>query len=86
MRYQLLRAQKLPMGSGAMESAVRRVINLKLKSPGKFWLLVNAEATLHLRSYLKAGHWDHLVSRTLDWAIPWSNHQVPFLPELSNAA
>ena len=86
MRYQLLRAQKLPMGSGAMESAVRRVINLKLKSPGKFWLLVNAEATLHLRSYLKAGHWDHLVSRTLDWAIPWSNHEVPFLPELSNAA
>jgi len=86
MRYQLLRAQKLPMGSGAMESAVRRVINLKLKSPGKFWLLVNAEATLHLRSYLKAGHWDHLVNRTLDWAIPWSNHQVPFLPALSNAA
>lgn len=85
MRYQLLRAQKLPMGSGAMESAVRRVINLKLKSPGKFWLLVNAEATLHLRSYLKAGHWDHLVSRTLDRAIPWSDHQVPFLPELRHA-
>jgi hypothetical protein len=86
MRYQLLRAQKLPMGSGAMESAIRRVINLKLKSPGKFWLLVNAEATLHLRSYLKAGHWDHLVSRTLDWAIPWSHHDVPFIPELRHAA
>jgi len=86
MRYKALRTQKLPMGSGAMESAVRRVINLKLKSPGKFWLLVNAEATLHLRSYLKAGHWVHLVNRTLDWAIPWSNHQVPFLPELSHAA
>jgi hypothetical protein len=82
MRYQLLRAQKLPMGSGAMESAVRRVINLKLKSPGKFWLLVNAEATLHLRSYLKAGHWDHLVNRTLNVAIPWSNREVSFLPEL----
>jgi len=86
MRYQLLRAQKLPMGSGAMESAVRRVINLKLKSPGKFWLRVNAEATLHLRSYLKAGHWDHLVSRTLDWAIPWSSHKIPFIPQLSNVA
>jgi hypothetical protein len=85
MRYQSLREHKLPMGSGAMESAVRRVINLKLKSPGKFWLLVNAEATLHLRSHLKAGHWDHLVDRTLDWAIPWSAHQVPFLPELHHA-
>lgn len=86
MRYQLLRAQKLPMGSGAMESTVRRVINLKLKSPGKFWLLVNAEATLHLRSHLKAGHWDHLANRTLDYAIPWSAHQVPFIPELRHAA
>ncbi len=86
MRYQLLRAQKLPMGSGAMESAVRRIINLKLKSPGKFWLLVNAEATLHLRSYLKAGHWDHLVSRTLDRAIPWSAHEVPFIPALRHVA
>ena len=86
MRYQVLRAHKLPMGSGAMESAVRRVINLKLKSPGKFWLLVNAEATLHLRSYLKAGHWDHLANRTLDWAIPWSAHEVPFIPELRHVA
>lgn len=85
MRYQMLREKKLPLGSGAMESAVRRVINLKLKSPGKFWLLVNAEATLHLRSYLKAGHWDHLANRTLDWAIPWGRHQVPFLPVLSYA-
>ncbi|MFH1185185.1 MAG: hypothetical protein V1755_09125 [Chloroflexota bacterium] len=84
MCYQKLRARKLPMGSGVMESTVRRVINLKLKSPGKFWLLVNAEATLHLRSYLKAGHWDHLVNRT-DSAIPWTVHQVPFLPQLSHA-
>ena len=74
------------MGSGAMESAVRRVINLKLKSPGKFWLLVNAEATLHLRSYLKAGHWDHLVNRTLTAAIPWNEQQVTFIPELYHAA
>jgi hypothetical protein len=86
MQYQELRRRKLPMGSGVVESAVRRVINLKLKSPAKFWLLVNAEATLHLRSHLKAGHWDHLVNRTLDWAIPWSVHQVPFVPELSHVA
>ncbi len=62
------------------------MINLKLKSPAKFWLLVNAEATLHLRSYLKAGHWDHLANRTLDHAIPWTTHEVPFIPELRHAA
>lgn len=86
MQYQELRRLNLPMGSGVVESAIRRVINLKLKSPAKFWLLANAEATLHLRSHLKAGHWDHLANRTFDWAIPWSAHQVPFLPELSHAA
>jgi hypothetical protein len=86
MQYQELRVRKLPMGSAVVESAIRRVINLKLKSPAKFWLLVNAEATLHLRSYLKAGHWDHLANRTLAFAIPWSDHEVPFIPELRHAA
>lgn len=86
MQYQELRARKLPLGSGVVESAIRRVINLKLKSPAKFWLIANAEATLHLRSYLKAGHWDHLATRTLDYAIPWSAKEVPFIPELRRAA
>jgi len=37
MRYVILEAYKLPIGSGQVESAVRRVINLRFKAPGSFW-------------------------------------------------
>ena len=36
MAYATLMAMKLPIGSGAIESAVRRVINLRLKGPISF--------------------------------------------------
>src|SRR5215470_11919557 len=60
MAYATLLAMKLPIGSGAIESAVRRVINLRLKGPGLFWCRASAEAILLLRSYYKAGRWKML--------------------------
>ena len=60
MAYAKLLAMKLPIGSGAIESAVRRVINLRLKGPGLFWCRASAEAILLLRSYYKAGRWKML--------------------------
>jgi hypothetical protein len=36
------------LGSGAIESSIRRVINLRLKGNGIFWLEENAEAILAL--------------------------------------
>jgi len=86
MQYRSFRVRKLPIGSGVVESAIRRVINLRLKSPGKFWLHDNAEAVLHLRSYLKAGHWDQLALRTLRGRIPWNDVTDEFLPDLRRAA
>jgi len=86
MRYPELRRCRLPQGSGIVESAIRRVINLRLKSAGKFWLRDNAEGMLHLRSYLKAGHWDHLTRRTLHVAIPWTDPHDKFVPTLEKAA
>jgi hypothetical protein len=86
MQYRSFRARRLPIGSGCVESAIRRVINLRLKSPGKFWLRDNAEAVLHLRSYLKAGHWDQLAIRTLRGRIPWNNIDNEFLPDMRRAA
>lgn len=79
MQYPVLRAGELPQGSGIVESAIRRVVNLRLKSAGKFWLRENAEGMLHLRSYLKAGRWDQLVRRTLAMAVPWSDRRAPFV-------
>jgi hypothetical protein len=60
MMYAKLRAMKLPIGSGAIESTVRRVINLRLKGPSLFWCRASAEAILLLRSYYKAGRWNML--------------------------
>ena len=60
MAYAKIIAMKLPIGSGAIESAVRRVINLRLKGAGLFWCRASAEAILLLRSYYKAGRWKML--------------------------
>ncbi len=60
MAYAQLMAMKLPMGSGAIESTVRRVVNLRLKGPSIFWCRASAEAILLLRSYYKAGRWKML--------------------------
>jgi hypothetical protein len=45
LSYKEVAALKMPIGSGAMESAVRRVINLRLKSPCIFWKEESAEET-----------------------------------------
>src|SRR5712691_8897719 len=60
MTYAKLMAMKLPIGSGAIESTVRRVINLRLKGSSLFWCRASAEAILLLRSYYKAGRWKML--------------------------
>jgi hypothetical protein len=49
MQYANFRSQGLPTGSGHVESAARRVINLRLKAPGTFWLKGMAECFLFLR-------------------------------------
>jgi len=58
MQYAKFRKEGLPCGSGHVESAVRRVINLRLKAPGTFWTKDMAECFLFLRSQLISGRWD----------------------------
>lgn len=66
MQYNVYREQGWPCGSGAIESAMRRVVNLRLKGPGLFWKEENAERMLHLRSYQKAGRWEEMFLRVLN--------------------
>ena len=54
-----------PVGSGAVESAIRRVVNMRLKGSGSFWLADHADSMLLVRCYLKAGRLDDLI----DWSI-----------------
>lgn len=60
MAYPILKVLKLPLGSGAIESAIRRVVNLRLKGPCIFWHQENAAKMLMLRSFYKAGRWNML--------------------------
>ena len=57
LTYAQVAALKMPIGSGAIESLIRQVVNLRLKGNGKFWLLKNAEAILHARCQWAAGSW-----------------------------
>jgi len=57
MQYQNFKDSNIPCGSGCVESAIRRVINLRLKSPGIFWKKDMAELFLFLRSQLISGRW-----------------------------
>jgi hypothetical protein len=58
MKYPAYKGQGLPLGSGAIESSIRRVINLRLKGNGIFWREENAEAMLQLRATILTNRWD----------------------------
>jgi hypothetical protein len=63
MEYKRLRRRGLPQGSGGIESAIRRVINLRLKGPGLMWKEENAEGALVLRAAAVSERWEE----TMEW-------------------
>jgi hypothetical protein len=78
------RRRKLPVGSGAIESAIRRVINLRLKGNSIFWNEENAEGMLALRGLVLSRRWkDEFAKitesmagdRRLDWK--WQSPDMP---------
>jgi hypothetical protein len=70
MRYVTLEARKLPIGSGQVESAVRRVVNLRFKAPGSFWTETTVSGLMHLRAAFKAGRWDEIMNGVLTGTFP----------------
>lgn len=71
MQYASFKSAHVPCGSGAVESAVRRVVNMRMKGAGTFWKEINAEGMLLVRSYLKAGRFDALLRWSLRDATFW---------------
>jgi inhibitor of KinA sporulation pathway (predicted exonuclease) len=73
MQYETFRAAGLPIGSGVIESGVRRIINLRLKGVSIFWSPENAEGLLYLRCQSKSGRWVQFVKSVLThWASDMS--------------
>jgi len=82
--YDQMRRRGLPIGSGAIESAIRRVVNQRLKGNGLMWCAGNAEAMLQLRAAALTGRWEEMVDRALQSACedgrrPW-NWSSPDMP------
>jgi len=70
LRFAAFRRRGLPNGSGAVESSVRRVVNLRLKGASITWTEEHAEGVLHLRAHAKSGRWpelEHTVLSTTGW-------------------
>jgi hypothetical protein len=61
LRYDWLKYRGRPLGSGAIESAMRRVINLRLKGNGIYWREENAEGMLVLRAAALTGRWQEMM-------------------------
>ncbi len=59
--YSRLKELNLPCGSGIVESAIRRIINLRFKSPSSFWLPKNVEPLMYLRGVALAGRWNNFI-------------------------
>ena len=64
LRYNCFRCRGVPLGSGAIESTIRRVINLRLKGTSIFWKEANAEAVFQLRAAVLSGRWDEILNHT----------------------
>jgi hypothetical protein len=66
LRYNCFRCRGVPMGSGAIESTIRRVLNLRLKGSGIYWTEDNAEAIFQLRAAVVSSRWEEILKHTRD--------------------
>ncbi len=64
LRYNCFRYRGVPLGSGAIESTIRRVINLRLKGNSIYWTEDNAEAVFQLRAAVISGRWEEIIEHT----------------------
>ena len=63
MRYDLYRRRGLPVGSGIVESACKRIVGSRLKGAGRRWSKAGANAVLAIRCCLENRRWPDF----LDW-------------------
>jgi len=65
LNYAEAKLKKLPIGSGIIESTVRRVVNLRLKGASAYWKEDNANDMLLLRCLYKARRWKNIEKKEM---------------------
>ena len=75
MKYRLYRDDRLPIGSGAVESAHRHVLQTRMKRAGQHWAMRNARRMARLRAAyrtacalrfygaIRRAHWDTVTNK-----------------------
>lgn len=61
--YDRMQRRGLPIGSGGIESTIRRVVNLRLKGNGQMWLEDKAEGMILLRAAALTERWEETVTQ-----------------------
>lgn len=91
MQYLTFKRRGLPFGSGAVESTIRRVVNLRLKNNAMYWLEENAEAIFAIRAALLSDRWETMLKAvqqsmsrdarlTWRWSAPTMDTDAPSNP------
>ena len=88
MRYDWLKYRGRPLGSEAIESAMRRVINLRLKGHGIYWREEGVEGMLVLRAAVLTGRWQEMMGAARaamgsDRRRDWQWHAPDMVEELN---
>lgn len=65
MRYDYFQSIGIPIGSGAVESAIRRIVNQRMKGNGIFWYPDNAQRMFFIRCQLLSGRWQAFIKALL---------------------
>lgn len=71
-------AAGLPIGSGAIESTNKSLIQQKIKIPGALWKIDNTDHMIRLRAMIANGHWN-VIGRIIHltrgyYTEPQKNH------------
>jgi hypothetical protein len=66
IQYEFFKKKKLLCGSGAVESAIRRIINLRFKNVSSFWLEEHLEPLCFLRATFLSGRWNIFLNNLHD--------------------
>ena len=77
MRYDRLRRDDLPIGTGVIEGAVRNLIAIRLDGPGMRWGRDRSELVLQLRCILLNGQWSEFHTYVSAQSIKLAAQPMP---------
>lgn len=70
MKYDEMKSQSFPIGSGVVESACKQIVSERMKLSGMRWKKIGAQAVMTLRCILLSNIWNQVFGKILDATEP----------------